>query len=379
MRKPITEPDTRLEEAEISAIKLFKHIKKNIRKINTPPLTEELLEINIDAYRELGNGNAEGVIFSHIGVPFPKRYTDLPFDMAFAEDGVALAIGNGDFIFSHYAHIGGSEEDIADKLTSILVGLANGQLAMLTSITQDNEKVQAWEILYRKPGRKLYDALATYAAFDSARKLKNRQMTTEKFANTADIEDVAIDVDTYKVFTFETSWLNQFNRKRIAGLHTPLTREDWEKSVDSYYDQKTDEITNKVDAWANKDSGSLWGQILNTVKWRHLELMWWSTALLLYKPISGWSVEYLHPGFFVFIIFVIVATICRNNDTFRKYFPSIRLAAYIGFILASFIYLSYHDGSLWWVILGLVSVLTFVENIFFDIYTFYARKRNKRA
>lgn len=373
--------DSETEATDISAIKLFRHIQTLIGKINTPPLTQEALEINEDAYAELGSENDSGnsLIFARIGVEFPKRYTDLSFVMLFGDDGAALAVGGQEFIFSHYTHLGSDEKDIARKLINVLVGLANGQLAMLTTMTQDNEKIQAWEILYRKPGSQLYDALATYAMFDSARKLKNRELVTQKFANTADINDVDVDIATYKQFMFETNWLNKFNRQQIAGLHIPLTRADWEKSVDKYYDDRADEFVKKVDQWANPGQRTVWQQVIDAAKWRHLELLWWSLALILYRPITEWSLEHFHPAAISFGAFVLAATIYRRNPTFYKYYPFIRPLAYVSFVLSAIIYASVYDGSGWWITLGIVALVSLAENIFFDVHAIYTSRFKRKS
>jgi hypothetical protein len=378
MKSPLTHhadplPDEDIDE--ISAIKVFAYIKHAIESIDTPPLTSKDLEINSDAYEELGNGNTDGTAFARIGILFPKKNSGVQFDMAFTEEGVVLGVGGADYIFSHYAHLGENEKEVADKLVTILIGLSNGQLAILSTVTQYDEKLQAWEILYREPGKHLYDAIATYAIFDSARKLKNKQLITQKFSNAANIDDVSIDIEAYRLFLHSTDWQYKFNRKQINGLHLPLTREDWEKSVEKYYDDKADEMTKKVDAWANKDPRSLWEQILHAVKWRHIELMWWSLALIVYRPITEGSVESLPLGFYIFGAYVVAATIYRNNSIFNKYFSSVRLSAYAGYVLASIIYLSYGDGSTWWIALGAASFITFLENIFFDIHSLYMRRR----
>ena len=364
-----SEPHTHDEEIDISVIKLFGFVQKYVEKVNVSPLTSEKLEINVDAYGELGSEQDpdESVVFARIGLEFPKSYSDLPFIMMFDAEGVALSVGALDFVYSHYGHLGDSERDIARKLVNILIGLANGQLAVLNTITQDDEKVQAWEMLYRKPKESLYDAIVTYAAFDSARKLKDREMTTQKFANNADIPDVAVDIDIYKHFTYETEWLNKFNRTQIAGLHVPLTRDDWEKNVDTYYDEKSDAFIEKVDKWGKGDDRTLWQQVTDAAKWRHLELMWWSLALLIYVPVREWSLAALSPSAVVFGIFVIAATIFRRTPKFYRYYPHIRPLAYLGFILATVVFAGQYDGSVWWFSLGVVAVLSLVENIFFDI------------
>lgn len=368
MKESLPQPDQPAIDIELSVIKLFGYIQKDLQQINTPPLTAQALEVNADAYAELGSDNnpEEGLVFARISMDFPKRYTDIPFSMIFDINGVALSVAGQDFVFAPFQEIGSNERDIATKLINILVGLANGQLAILNTMTQDNEKVQAWELLYRKPGNSLYDALATYALFDSARKLKSREMVTEKFANTADIKDVDVDIETFKLFTFETNWLTKFNRTQIAGLHVPLTREDWEKSVDKYYDDKADAFVEKVDQWATKDKRSFKQQVLDAAKWRHLELMWWSLALMLYKPVSAWSLEYFHPSMVIFGLFVIAATIYRRNKKFYHYYPWIRPLAYVGFFLASILFISQHDNSAWWIVLCVFAAISLAENIFFD-------------
>lgn len=360
---------------ELSIIKLFNYVKKAIEKLDTPPLTKHALEINTDAYAEIGDGTSEGVVFARIGVDFPKKYTDLPFSMIFSEEGVALAVGGMDYVFSEYEEIGDDEKQIATKIVNILIGLANGQLAVLNTITQDDEKTQAWEILYRQPGKQLYDAQATYAVFDSERKLKNKELITQKFANTADIKEVDVDIEAYKQFTFETNWLNKFNRQQIAGLHVPLTRKDWEASVDTYYDKKADDIVKKVDAWATKDKRSVWQQTIDAAQWRHIELTWWAVALLAYKSLSEWSLAHVHPGLIVFIILLLAATLFRNNELFLKFYTYIRFIAYGIFAGAGFVYVGYSDNSFWWVALGVVALVSLAENIGFDIHMVYKKLR----
>lgn len=354
---------------ELSTIKIFNFVKKQIEKINTPPLTLDLLEVNEDAYSELGGDDdtSENSIFARIGFDFPKSYHDLPFMLVFDREGAALSVGALDFVYAHYEHLGENERVVASKLVAILTGLANGQLAVLNTLTQDNEKVQAWEMLYRKPKESYYDAITTYATFDSARKLKGREITTQKFANAADIAETVIDMEIYRHFTYETNWLNQFNRTHIASLHIPLTRDDWEKSIDRHYNEKTEGFLKNVDRWEDKVDHSLWERVLNAVKWRHLELMWWTFALLLFEPIRLWSLDAFHPVIISFGVFVIAATIYRRNPTFYRYYPWVRPIAYVSFILSSVLFISHYDASIWWFVLALIAALSLLENIFFDV------------
>ena len=358
---------------ELSIIKLFGYVQKAIEKIDTYPLAKENLDVNSDSYADLGSDSDEDLMFAHIGVDYTKRHTDLAFGMIFSKSVVGLSVGGHEYVFVHYDRIGRDEKDIAEKLTSILIGLANGQLAILCTVIQDNEKIQAWEILYRKTDNQFYDALSTYAMFDSARKLKNRELTTRKFANTANIRDIDVDIDTFRLFMFETTWLNKFNRKQINGLHIPLTRENWERSVDKYYDEKADAFIEKVDVWAEKDKKGFRQQVLDAAKWRHIELMWWSLALLMYKTLTEWSLERIEAGFVAFGVFVVVATVYRRRMTSYRHSLYIRLSAYVGFALSAFIFASYFDGSFWWYVLGALGLLALIENISFDIYAVYTR------
>lgn len=366
-------------QTELSTITLFEDIRTAIEKIDTYPLTRDTLEINQDSYAELGDDiPGEGIIFARIGMDFPKKDSDLPFMMLFGSHGAALAFGAQEFVFCHYELLGDTEQHIARNLVAILVALANGQITLLNSMTQDNEKVQAWELLYRAPDRQLYDALATNIMFDSARKLKNREMVTEKFANSAAIRARKVDVGTLKLFIADTDARTKIDRTQIPGLHIPLTRDNWEKSVNKYYEDMADAVVEKVDRWVKKDDRSMWQQIVDAAKWRHLELLWWWLALMLYAPISQWSLEALDPIVTVFGALVILATIFRNTSIVILGIHWLKPLLYIGFILSLFLHFLEPASSIWWWVIGIFSVMSLIENFFFDIRTFVIARSNPK-
>lgn len=234
------------DEKQFSVIQFFRYVSEGVEKINVPPITSANLVINKDAYEELGGEFDEGEMpFGHIGRDFPESNTDLVFIVDFYATGMAVCVGSFEYTFCHYEHLGDDEKVVARKVVDMLVALANGQVSLLCTYTEDDEKLQAIEVLYRKPEVQKYAAVATYPMFDSKRKLRNRELKTEHFANGSDITEIQLDDELLFYFLPQPFGSKKHNRKQITGLHKPLTREVWEKKVDDYYEKKSHEVLSK--------------------------------------------------------------------------------------------------------------------------------------
>lgn len=358
------------DDKQFSAIAFFRHVSELIAKINVAPVDRKTLVINKDAYQELGGEFAESDLpFAHIGWEFPTSNTDLVFIVDFYATGVGVCVGSFEYTFCHYEHLGDDEEAVARKIVDMIVTLANGQVSLLCTYTEDEEKLQAIEILYKRPGAQKYNALATYAMFDSRRKLKGRELMTEHFANSGDIADVPLDKEILLCFLPDIEGSRNYSRKQIVGLHQPLTRAAWEKKVDDYYEKKANAIVAKVDKWANKDNEKLtfMEQIVKYGRYRHVEIIWWSLALLLFEYVYAWQLGDI-PLYYGGLIFVAVALgVMTRKVEYARYLGVAVPFAYLLAGLAAFMFLGVADKGVWWWVFAICWLFSACEVIGLDI------------
>ncbi len=364
------------DDSHFSVITFFRYVREKIEAINTPPLNGVSLQINSDAYRELGGEFDESdQPFAHIALEFPTSNNDLIFATDFYPNGIGVSIGSFDYTFCHYEHLGDDEKQVAARVVDMLTTLANGQLGVLITYTEDDDKIQALEVLYKKPKKTKYDAIRTYPVFESARKLKNRELRADYSMNKADIDEVKLDVDMFLNFLPQPPGLDKYSRTQIQGRHAPLSRAEWESRVDEYYEEKTDEFISKVDAWAKKDNLSFMQRIVKYGKWRHLEILWWSVVLLLFTHLVNWDFSNISPYIVGFILVSAFVTLLRNKVRYNIYLLLIQPVAYIASIVVAAMFLGVGDKTTWWWIVAVCWTFSALEVIALDIHAFIKELR----
>ncbi len=320
----------------LSVIRIFDQIRSKISKINTLPLVPGSIKINSDEFRKIGNDEVEtGIPFARISIDFPESNKDFTFCLDFFNTGLVLTILNFESLWCGYSELGKSDEKVATLITNILICLANGQLALLVTLTEDDDRLQAFELLYRKPGRKIYDAISTANAFQSERKLKDREYKTDVYVNGADIEAVSLDINNAQpllMADLNFELMSKIGRKNIVGLHEPLTLEIFNANVDQYSQKVGEEVAGRVgqkfDVFDKKLEGierkmgvstmSLSQQIVHFAKWRHIELMFWSLLLLLCGYIARWDFSGLNPSIFLLTVVLVPIFVSRNSFSYPR-------------------------------------------------------------
>lgn len=367
------------DDSHFSVIKFFRYVTEKIEAINTPPLSSVSLQINSDAYRELGGEFDESdQPFAHIALEFPTSNNDLIFATDFYPNGIGVSVGSFDYTFCHYEHLGDDEKQVAARVVDMLTTLANGQLGVLITYTEDDDKIQALEVLYKKPKKAKYDAIRTYPVFESARKLKNRELRADYSMNKADIDEAKLDVDMFLNFLPQPPGSDKYSRSQIQGLHAPLSRAEWESRVDEHYEEKTDEFISKVDAWAKKDDLSFKQQIIKYSKWRHLEILWWSAVLVLFTHIVSWNFSAVSPYAIGFVLVIALVTLFRNMVRYNVYLLLIQPVAYIASIVVAAMFLGTDDKNIWWWIVAVCWVFSALEVIVFDMHMFIKELRPEK-
>lgn len=368
------------DDDQLSAIKIFGNIQDRIREINTYPLCENSLVVNRDAYRELAMGLADGMVFARLGVFFPTTFHDLMFQVDFADNGVAFAIGPEEAAFLHYEHLGDSEEEVVERVMGVLAGLANGQLGVLITMTDTDEVTQVVEAIYRRQLDGSVTVLATYPSFDGEHELGD--LRTHLLANSADIPTVRIHLPTYKMFlTGADDTANSYNRQKFRNLRTPLTHDTWQQSVRQYYDDKAEKIEKKVGRSLGVDETLSFRESLvkgwrEEVEYRHVSLLSMTIVgtLVMYAPL--FTLVQLAGLTTLAVLAISVAWWQRVRIIARARLLFV-VGAYIGVGMLYGSFFAYSEQHLvGWIVVGAVG-LELLETVIFDSTALIRRVRGR--
>ena len=355
----------------LSVIRIFEQIQSNIAEINTPPLSRDSIKINRDELKKLGDDEIEtGLPFARISIDFPESNNEFTFCMDFLNTGVVLAVLDLEPLWRDYSELGDTNQQVSNLITDILVCLSSGQLAMLVTSTEDDDRLQALELLYRKPGRQKYDAICTATAFQPKRKLKGREYKTNIFVNNADIKRVSLDIASAQLllmpdFNFEL--MSKIGRTNIAGLHEPLTLEIFNKNVDAYTQKAGERAEKEIGEKFGVDGMSFSEQMAHFARWRHIELMFWSLLLVLSPYIIQWNASDIHLGVPISAVLSALLFVFRKKYPYPQILFVLAPIAYIVFICSAATY--YNNFVVHWIswVIGIGAFISLAENIYFDI------------
>lgn len=356
------------ESKTFSAIKFFRYFSESIKDINVAPMDQDTLVINKDIYEELGSDEVdEELPFAHLAFDFPTSNNDLIFVVDLYQSGVAMSVGSFEYVFCEYELLGKNEEAAAERVIAIAKALSNGQLSLLCTYTEDDEKLQAIEVLYRKPDAQKYDTIATFPMFESKRKLRNRELKTEHFGNKSVIDEVAVHLDTFISFLPQPPGVQTYNRKQIKGLHLPLSRDAWEKKINQYYEKRSERILSRFDKGSGNSKLSFLELVVKYGKWRHLELSAWSIALLLFEYVISWRLTEAPVSLFLFASAVIMLAVLRDKVSYRRYLASTVLFSYAIATFAAVSFLNVGTKEMLWWILGVCWMFSVAEVLGLDL------------
>ena len=371
----------------ISVIRIFEQVRKTITEIDTPPLTRDTIKVNSDEYAKLGDDEAE-YPFARIAIDFPSGNNDFTFCMDFLSTGVALTILNLEWTWHQYEELGESNQQIARVITDVLVCLANGQIAMLVTLTEDDDRMQAFELLYRRPNRRNYDAICTGTMFQSARKLKNREYKTDLYANKSAIKQVDLNVGSAQqllILDDDLEMMRSVGRKNIGGLHQPLTYELFTEAVCEYSEkagqQAADKLEKNVDKAfdaAEKKMGihgkTFWEQVALAARWRHFELMLEAALLFVWTCVILGDSTGIWVGLVILCV-VLVAWLFRHRYPYPQVLYVLAPLAY-GLFIFSTLWFSTHLVNHWFAwALAVIMVVSLAECLFFDVRSVVHRLR----
>lgn len=362
----------------IAALSVFTNVQEFIALTNVSPLLSSSVKVNKDQVNELGDAVDQEFPFASIDTGFAESNDGLLFALYFYETGVSVGYSGGENSWIDYGELGSTSKNVSAQLIKLLTIFANGQLKVLLTCLDDEEHIQAIEVIYRKPGSRTYDAIGTTEHFLPKRKLKNGVLTTSLFANTARIDEVTIDVTkTLKLLFPETDGevMNAIGRKNILDLNEPLTPESLEERIDAYAEEVGARAYEKVEASVNEAFSpldiagmSMWEQFIYFARWRHIELIFWSFALLAAPSVAAWALADIHPAALLIGALVIPLYVFRGRYPYPKTLYLLAPVAYAAFVVSSIVFL--HDFIVHWVtiVVAFFAVVSLGENMFFDGY-----------
>lgn len=374
MSKKMSVMDTNTQQPieDFSAIKVFKYFEHRVEEVHSSLINSEKLQVNVDAYKELADDDGPEFVFARISYDFALRNLDLPFGMVFTRYSVGLSIGGSDYSFIYYRDVGSSEKNAAGKLANLLIALANGQIAALCTYRESDSAIQANEIIYRRPGGYTYEVLKTYAMFAADRKQDSDDLAVDKVSNSDAIKEVEVDIDLYKSFyDDESGWTDKYNRPQMDGHITPLSNQEWKSRIEQYHIEKTERVVAKFDSITNPDNKSLWEQMIDYSKWRHLELLGYCLLFVLFEYIREWSFDGFRLENIAFAVFVASIVLLRNKLPYRIFVLLVAPIAYAAFALLASIFFTTFDDSFWAWLLAVFAVGSIVECIVFDARAFF--------
>lgn len=364
----------------LSVIRIFEQVRTNIAAIDVFPLTPDAIKVNKDELEALGDDEVEsGYAFARVATDFPESNSALTFAVDFLNTGIVFTIMNLEPLWRDYSELGTTDTQVSQLIIDTLICLANGQLAMLVTLTEDDDRLQAFELLYRHPGRTRYDAICTAANFQSARKLKGREYKTDVFINKAKIDPVSLNVAKTQFLLMSDSqfaMMRSIGRKNISGLHEPLTREIFNKNVDAYAEKvgqkvadtmeyKVDQAFDVVEKKIGVQGKSFWEQAVHFAKWRHIELMFWSLSLLLCPYLINANTN-VYPGVILLAGALVALFVFRKKYPYPQILYVLAPVAYVLFVVGLWLFVGGMTSHwLAWVI-GIGAFVALIENIFFD-------------
>lgn len=352
-----------MPEHDIAPIRIFHAVHDKIKKIDTHPLCIDSLEINQDAYAELSGSEPEGRPFARFDYSFPRSDKDLSFTMDFADNGIALGGAMHDMVFCPYEHLGDTSRQVAERVMEILTALANGQIALLLTTSEDGEETQAVEVLYRRKNAKCYTPLLTAPFFDQKRKYTPDQLTTTLLANSADIPEVNVHLPTYRLLLAESdSKQYNYNRKALHDLNIPLDSATWEASIDAHYKEWGEGVEERIDEWFGTDKTlGTKEQLIQDYKrsqiYRHISLLWVTTfgASILYNYFLDWG---RGPAYIILALAILVLLVWFRKKLIPMFIWPIGIVSYFtaGLVFYHAIASQPDRDAFWWIVIIVLGV-----------------------
>ena len=138
-----------MNKTEFSVAAFFNEFCRLIKVINIYPLSEENLVVNKDSFSRLTDDYSELYSpFASLVMDRPRSDADLLFGVEFFEHVFVIGIDMQEPIEVPYDALGLGETELAQELVNLLVGIANGQIAVL--VTHIDDMGQAVEFLYKQ-------------------------------------------------------------------------------------------------------------------------------------------------------------------------------------------------------------------------------------
>lgn len=375
-------------DSEFSVINFFMTFKVELEGCKEPPLRDEDIVINRDAYEALGSERSFRRPFATIGLPFASSDTRVRFTCEFFEESFCLTLP--DFfgpVFMPYEAIDDSEQVAAKKLANFLTALSNGQLSFLVTLDSEADLVHSIELLYRAPGAKQYSVLGSLLFFLGKRKKtpSKEALATKHDTNDAALGDVEVSRRLARELLLSESEDAPVIRKVISDLDEPLYAEDAKKAIDKYAEEKAAEVMRKFDAWTGYDYGgdyknaSFMSLYVHYLALRHANILWMSVAiLLLFGLFVGWS-DYTASLLVSAAVLGIAMRLIKTKVPARLYAVARGILGYMVSSLALYLLFSVENKGLFAWILTIALAAEIAECFLYDLYVSVQRKLGKNT
>jgi len=380
------DPDQSDSIQGFSTIRFFSRLKKEITKATEFPLREQDIVINKDAYAALGDEDSSSQKpFAVIALDHFRSDNDLRFSFEFFEESVGVSIPDFlDPFLVPYDEIDDDEGMAALKLANVIVALANGQLSFLLTLTEEDDKVQATEILYRAPSTQKYEVLYAIPFFVNAPKKLRLPMslTTKHHVNKTDAPEVKVSKSLARLILTGENEQPFSPRKFIKDLSSPLTREVWETALDKYADEAAERSMKKFDIWTGYDYE---GANKRTYKenyilfsrMRHTSLLVVGVVVMfLLGLMLGWSQAIVT----VMIVSVLTGSILASVKSKLPGKTAQIAKALLGYAAIGYVFylLLAMDKSIFaWILLGFVTI-EIIEALVLDVYFSIFKRDSKK-
>lgn len=217
---------------QFSVINFYRAFQLQIDQIDTFPISSDNLIVHQDLVKMLGDDEVEFTYpFASIAMDRPRSFGDLLFTLEFYASSFVISVDQQPPLEIPYTAFHLSEKELASALVDVLVGLANGQILVLTTILNEEEP-QAVEVIYRQKGAKLYSVLRTFAFFTKDSKATDANYSTEIHRNNFDVHEIKVNVTFLEQLILSSMESNASNRKPFADLDSPLTRKIFSSNSD---------------------------------------------------------------------------------------------------------------------------------------------------
>lgn len=374
---------------QLSALHIFRAVQSFIASVDTSPLLAAHLRFNQEQYNQSDDDVAVEFPFARLDTGFPESNTSLGFMIDFYSKGIDIAVlGNGEPVRLLYDDIASDNEAVASALIALLTVLGNGQVKLLLTCTDDDdERLQAVEVLYRPAGKRSYDAIISQDFFMKPRQLRDHSLKTTVITNSVDLADVPLATELLQrclVDDVNTELMAMIGRKRLVDLNVPLTPEVLKQGIDAYAEEMGERAGQKVEAFlgGKKSAGaqpmSFWEEVTANSATRHIDLLWGGFLMLAAPYWIRWDEDFSTAALAIGGVMIILYFV-RKKLPQRVLLYGIGPLGYGVFILSAVEFISsFTNHWVWWAV-AIAAVLIGAATAVVDVRLLWQRRARRSS